>query len=187
MADTELHTEPVHDLTETTQVPHDVHGEVDPMEISVQMVIWTWVVFAIMLLVLYKVAWKPILRALDHREKEIQDSIDHAKQLREELDAIEEVRARTITEADDKARAILEAARKGAQEQARMIETQAREEAQILMENAKREIDNSRAKAEDALRTQSAAWARELAGRLLDANLDDAGNRALTDKLIQEL
>ncbi len=187
MADTQLHAEPSHDLTATTQVPHDAHAEVDPMAISGQMVIWTWVVFAILLAVLYKVAWKPILAKLDEREKDIQDSIDHATQLRDELAAIEEVRAKTIAEADEKARAILDAARRGAQEQARAIETKAREEAQIMVENAKREIDNSRAKAEDALRIESAAWARELAGRLLEANLDDEKNRALTDKFIQEL
>ena len=187
MPETDQHSEPTHGLTATTQVPADAHAEVNPMEISGQMVVWTWVVFAIMLFVLYKVAWKPILARLDEREKDIQDSIDHANQLREELAGIEAVRTKTIAEADEKAKAILDAARKGAQEQARIIETKAREEAQIMVENAKREIDNSRAKAEDALRTESAAWARELAGRLLDANLDDEKNRALTDKLIQEL
>ena len=56
-----------------------------------------------------------------------------------------------------------------------------------MTENAKREIDTSRAKAEDELRIQSAAWARELAARLIEANLDDEKNRALTDRLIQEL
>jgi len=187
MADSDVHTDSTHDLTATVAVPHDEHAEVNPMEISGQMVIWTWVVFALMLFVLYKVAWKPILAKLDEREKDIQDAIDHAQQLREELAAIEEVRAKTIAEADDKAKAILDAARKGAHEQAKAIESKAREEAQIMVENAKREIDNSRAKAEDALRTESAAWARELAGRLLEANLDDEKNRSLTDKLIQEL
>jgi F-type H+-transporting ATPase subunit b len=157
------------------------------MEISGQMVVWTWVVFALMLLVLYKVAWKPILAALDAREKEIQDSIDHAEKVRQELAGIEDVRAKTIADADEKAKAVLDAARKGAQEQARIIEAKAREEAQIMAENAKREIDTSRAKAEDQLRIESAAWARELAGKLIEANLDDAKNRALTDRLIQEL
>lgn len=187
MADTAHSTDTQYDFSATAQVPHESHGDVDPMEISGQMVIWTWVVFAIMLFVLYKVAWKPILAKLDEREKDIQDAIDHAKQLREELAAIEEARARTIAEADEKAKAILDAARKGAREQARAIEAKAREEAQIMLDNARREIDSSRAKAEDFLRTESAAWARELAGRLLETNLDDEKSRALTDKLIKEL
>jgi len=188
MADPLHSTDTEYNLTATTQTaPHDAHAEVDPMEISGQMVIWTWVVFAIVLIVLYKVAWKPILGALDQREKDIQDSIDNAAKIRAELDRIEGQRAEIIGEADAKAKSVLDAARKGAQEQARVIEAKARDEAQILMENASREIETSRARAEDSLRIQSAAWARELAGKLIEANLDDEKNRALTDKLIEEL
>ncbi len=191
MADPVQYTDTEHNLSATveTQPPHgdDHSADVNPMEISGQMVIWTWVVFVLLLLVLYKVAWKPILAALDQREKDIQDSIDHAEQVRQELESIDEKRAEIIGKADEKSKAVLEAARKGAQEQARVIEAKAREEAQILAENAKREIDASRAKAEDELRAESAAWARALASKLIEANLDDEKNRALTDKLIQEL
>ena len=191
MADSEHHPEPVHELTATTQAPaehgQNEHAEVNPMEISGQMVLWTWVVFAIMLAVLYKLAWKPILGVLDKREKDIQDSIDNAEKVREELDDIEQVRAKTIEDADEQSKAVLEAARKGAQEQARGIEAKARDEAQILTENAHREIEISRATAEESLRIESAAWARTLAGKLINENLDDDKNRALTDKLIEEL
>ena len=191
MADSEHHPEPAHDLTATTQAPmahgQDEHAEVNPMEISGQMVVWTWVVFTLMLAVLYKVAWKPILAKLDEREKDIQDSIDNAEKLRKELDDIEKVRAKTIEDADEQSKAVLESARKGAQEQARGIEEKARDKAQILTENAHREIEISRATAEESLRIESAAWARTLASKLIDENLDDDKNRALTDKLIEEL
>ncbi|MEE9368929.1 MAG: F0F1 ATP synthase subunit B [Pontiella sp.] len=191
MADSEHTTEHPHNLAEVVEThavhEHDQHAEVNPMEISGQMVVWTWIVFAIVLAVLYKVAWKPILSTLDKREKDIQDSIDNAIKVREELDSIEDARVQTIAEADKKSKAVLEAARKGAHEQARVIEDKAREEAQIIAENASREIEASRAKAEESLRIESAAWARELAGKLIVANLDDEKNRALTDQLIQEL
>jgi len=191
MADSAHITEPAHEHTTTTQA-HAAHGAgdpaaVNPMEVSGQMVVWTWIVFTIMLVVLYKVAWKPILAVLDKREKDIQDSIDNAVKVKEELDSIQEVRANTIAEADAKSKAVLEAARKGAHEQAQVIEGQAREEAQIITENAHREIETHRAAAEDTLRVESAHWARELAGKLIDENLDDEKNRALTDRLIKEL
>ena len=191
MADSAYTTEPTQSQVETTQahVGHaqDAHAEINPMEISGQMVVWTWILFFITLGALYKLAWKPILEALDRREEEVQESMDNAERIREELDDIEEKRARIIGEADEKSKAVLEAARKGAHEQARTIEAKAQEEADIMVENARREIDTGRAKAEDELRMQSAAWARELAGKLIEANLDDEKNRALTDKLIQEL
>lgn len=191
MADSAHTTEHAHnpnELIETHAVhEQDPHAEVNPMEVSGQMVVWTWIVFAIMLAVLYKVAWKPILSVLDKREKDIQDSIDNAVKVREELDAIEDVRANTIAEADAKSKAVLEAARKGAHDQALVIEGKARDEALIITENAHREIETHRAAAEDTLRLESAQWARELAGKLINENLDDEKNRALTDKLIKEL
>lgn len=190
MADSAHTSEPTHDLTATqahAEQGHNDHGPVNPMEISGQMVMWTWIVFAFLLIALYKVAWKPILGALDQREKDIQDSIDNAAKVRQELAGIEEVRKQTIAEADEKAKNVLESARKGAQEQARVIEAKARQEAQIVSENATREIETARAKAEASLRAESASWAVELASKLINANLDDKKNRALTDKLIQEL
>mgnify|MGYP001816310347 FL=1 len=191
MADSAHKTEPSNDLVETTQahVGHgsDAHVEINPMEISGQMVIWTWVLFFITLGALYKLAWKPILGALDSREEEIQESIDHAETLRQEMAELEAVKAKQLAEADEKSRKILEAARKGAREQAEAIEEKARDEAAILTENALRDIDVSRALAEDGLRIKSAAWARALAGKLIEENLDDAKNQALTDKLIEEL
>ncbi len=191
MAESELHTEPAHDLTETTQAHTasgpDTHAEVNPMEISGQMVLWTWVVFIVMLAVLYKVAWKPILGVLDQREKEVQDSIDNAEQIRNELEELEQVRAKTIEDADEQSKAVLEAARKGAYEQAKSIEKQAREKVQILTENAHRDIEIHRAAAAESLRIESAAWARRLASQLIHENLDDEKNRVLTDKLIEEL
>jgi F-type H+-transporting ATPase subunit b len=157
------------------------------MEISGQMVLWTWIVFVIVLVVLYKVAWKPILGVLDKREQDIQDSLDNAETLRKEMAELESVRAKKLADADEKSKAVLDAARKGAQEQAKAIEEKARDEASILTENAHRDIEISRALAEDSLRLESAAWARELAGKLINENLDDDKNRALTDRLIGEL
>lgn len=191
MADSAHKTEPTHEQVETTQahVGHgqDAHVEINPMEISGQMIVWTWVLFFITLGALYKLAWKPILGALDKREDEIQESIDHAEVLRQEMAELEAVKARQLAEADDKSKKILEKARTGALEQANLIEGKARDEAAILTENAHRDIEVSRALAEDSLRIEGAAWARELAGKLIDENLDDDKNRALTDKLIQEL
>ena len=191
MADSAHKTEPSQEYAETTQAHaghgHDSHGEINPMEISGQMVLWTWVLFAITLLALYKLAWKPILGALDKREEEIQESMDNAATLREEMEGLEQLRADKIAEAESKSHQILETAKKGAQEQASVIVEKAEDGAKIFAENARRDIEAARVLAEDALRTESAAWARELAGKLIDENLDDEKNRALTDKLIQEL
>lgn len=175
-----------HELQAHVEQPHGGH-EKNPIEVDGKMVLWTWIVFGLMVVVLYKIAWKPILAALDQREKDIQDTIDNAEQVRAELAGIGQLRSETIAEADEKSRSILDAARQGAQEQARVIETKAREDTQIIQENASRDIETARAKAEATLKRESGDWAVELAGKILGENLDNAKNRNLTDRLVEEL
>lgn len=163
------------------------HGEVNVVAISQQMVIWTWVVFFFVAVVLYRIAWKPILAALADREEKIQRALDDARTARESVEQIEATRGQLIAEADAKAKEILADARAGAAEAARVIQAKAREEAQILLENAQREIRTSREQAEASLRKEMATFAVALSSRLVQENLDTPKNQALVNKLVAEL
>lgn len=147
----------------------------------------TWVVFGLMLLVLYKFGFKPILESLDKREQTIRDGIETAEKARQEMAKIEASRAELIQEAESQAKKLIEDGRKAAQEAARTIQDKAKDDAQILLENARREIKTAEEKARASLRKESGDLAVKLASRLLSENLDDAHNRQLVDKLIKEI
>lgn len=163
------------------------HGEVNIVEIQSQMVIWTWVVFFVVAVVLYRIAWKPILAGLSDREEKIQRALDDARTAREQMEQIEATRDQLITEADAKAKEIVAEARQGAIEAANAIEGKAREEAQILLENAQREVRIAREQAEASLRQEMADFAVTLTSKLVQENLDTPKNQALVSKLVQEL
>jgi len=154
------------------------------MSIKPEMMILTYVTFIITAIVLYKVAWKPILAALNKRENSLRKSVEEAEKIRAEMAAIDKTRARIIDEADKKARDIVDQARAAALETGKTIETKAREEAQILLENARREIHAEQEKAMAALRKQSAELAIEISRRLIKENLDETRSRAFADKMI---
>ena len=162
-------------------------SEVNLMDPSKPMVIWTWVTFLILLGILHKFAWNPILNALDKREKNIRDSVDNAEKIRKELEEIEGKREGLIKEADDKAKEIISTARKTAVEAAKVIEQKAKEEAKILLENANKDIRAAQEKAASTLRKQSADLAISLASKLISENLDTEKNKALTERLIKEV
>ena len=151
------------------------------------LVLWTWVTFILVCIVLYKVAWKPILAGLDQREKDIRKSLDDAEKIRDEMAQLGETQQRMLGEAEEKSKAILAEARKGAGEAARSIEAKAREEAQILIENATRELKAAQEKAQADLRKESAEIAVALAGKIVGEKLDAENDRALVDRLIEEL
>ena len=181
--------ETVHDTT-TAEVHHSAdagHGDVNLFKPDGILLGLTWVTFLLMTIVLYKVAWKPILGALEKREEDIRKSLEDAQKTREELARIEETRQRMVAEADAQARSIVEAARGAATEAAGVIERKAREEAQILVENAQREIRTEHAKAIASLRKESADLAIGLSKKILGENLDEQRSRDLVDRIIQKL
>ena len=181
--------EATHSTTGTAEVPPPHGGEHAPgvMNVAPTMMGLTWLVFGIVAALLYKLAWKPILKALDEREATIRQSLDNAAKLRDELDKLEQQRHEVLAEADRKSRDVVAEARKAAGETAALIEQKAHTTAQALVENARREITAAEEQAKAALRRETAELALAVASRLLHENLDDAKNRALTDQLIQKL
>ncbi len=172
----------------TTEVPaHSGEESVNVMQISPMMMGLTWLTFLLMTIILYKVAWKPILAGLEKREQLIRKSLEDAAKAREELARLEETRKQLIAESDRKARDIVEAATASATRAADVIEKKAHEEATQLVANAQREIQSAAEKARAMLRKESADLAIGLAAKIVGENLDDAKNRRLTEKLLQDL
>lgn len=165
----------------------DAHGGPNPIQVSGPMMGLTWLTFGLLAFVLYKVAWKPILTALDQREKQIRDALEEARLTREEYAQIDEKRTQLIDEADAKARAIVEQARKAAVETAQTIEAKARDEANILLANAQREISTAHEKALADLRRESADLAVGLTRKILADQLDESRGRELVDRMLKQV
>ena len=168
---------------EPSPATHDV-GVFKP---EVQVLFLTWVTFFIVLVILYKSAWKPILQALDNREEGIRRAVDEAEKTRAEYEKIEETRKKLISEAQDKAKEIVEQSRKAAVNAAKVIEQKTKEQADILLENAQREIRTEQEKANALLREESARIAVALAGKIIEENLDNERNQKFVNRLIKEI
>ncbi len=163
------------------------HEEFNPLALNWELFFWFLTVFVASAFILRRFAWRPILDGLDEREAKIRASIEEAERISQELAEIEDTRQATIGEADQKAKQILEEARRGAQEASRTIQHKAREESQIMLENARREIDSAQAKAASSLRETSVDVAVDLAKKILDDQLDEEKGRVLVDRLIKDL
>lgn len=163
----------------------DGHGAPNPVEVNAPMMGLTWLTFGLLALVLYKVAWKPILTALDKREHEIRTALEESRKTREEYARIEEKRKQLIEEADARAKDIVNQARQAAVDAANIIENKAREESQILLANAQRELKTAHEKALAELRRESADLAIGLSRKLIGESLDEKKSRDLVDRLIK--
>ena len=175
--------------TETIAVDaHEAHHEKkDLMAPEAQMMLFTWMAFFIVLVILNKFAWKPILSSLDAREKSIQDSVEKAEKIREEMEKLEETRTEILNKATTQSNEIVAQARKAAEQAAKHLTDQAREESKILLDNAKREIHEEQQKAIAILKETSADIAINIASKLIEENLDKQKNAKLINQYLEDL
>ena len=173
-------------LTASTQVPVE-HAEPKLLSFDPGVGIWALVVFAMLLLLLKKFAWKPILDSLDAREKAVQGSLDQASRIQAENAKLAEEQKRILAEAKAQAGQIVQIARESAEGLKRGVEAAAQEEKQRIVASASQEIEASKQTALAELRKTTADLSIGIAEKLIRQNLDDAKNRALVDQLIQEV
>ena len=132
---------------------------------------WTLLIFVIVLVVLGKYAWGPILNALQTRENFIREALEKAKRDREEAEARLREYEERLAGARAEASAIVDEGRRDAEVVKRRIEEDAKQQADLMIERAKREIQIATDTAAKSLFTLSAKLATEMASRVLGREL----------------
>ena len=151
------------------------------------MSILTWATFFILLVVLKKFAWKPILKALDDREQYIRKSLQEADQAKEQLAQVEKKKIQILEEAKTQASAIIEQSRKMGNELAGQIEGRAKKSAEEIISSAHEEIEGECERMRNTLRKESVQTAVSLAEKILKENLDTQKNRNLINQAIKDV
>jgi F-type H+-transporting ATPase subunit b len=151
------------------------------------LMIWTWIIFLLLLLVLRKWAWGPILGALEAREKRIQDTLDRAAREREKAAELLDEQRRLLGESRDQAQRILAESRKAGERLEADILQEARKQGQRLLEHAKEDIGRERDQALEMLRRETVDLSISAAGRVLQKELDSEENRRVVEEYLQSL
>jgi F-type H+-transporting ATPase subunit b len=129
--------------------------------------LWTLIIFALVLVVLGKYAWGPILSSLQARESFIRESLETAQRDRQESERRLREYEERLAQARTEATAIVEEGRRDAAVVRHKIEEDARREADKMIERAKREIQIASEAATKDLYSVSARLATDLAARIL--------------------
>ncbi len=166
---------------------HGSPGGESLMDVSPAMVGLTWITFILMTIILYKVAWKPILKALDMREQSIRKALDDAQKAREETAALEMKQQQLLKDSQAEAQKMLDDARATARHTADTIQAKAGQEAKELIENARKEISSATERARAELRRESAELAIAMATRIIGDNMDSGKNRTIVEKMTKEM
>nr|MBC7612681.1 F0F1 ATP synthase subunit B [Pseudopedobacter sp.] len=137
------------------------------------LIFWTLVSFLILLFLLKKFAWKPILEAIFERERSIEDALNKAELAREEMSRLSSENEALLKEARVERDAILKEAKELKNQIVAEARNSAQEEGAKLIEKAKVEINNQKAAALDEVKNQVAKLSLDIAEKVLRKQFDD--------------
>ncbi len=150
-------------------------------------IFWTTLTFLVLLLILYKIGWRPVLQMLNDRETKIRDSLQQAEKAQQEAEKTLKEQALIIETAKNKAQEILASSRKSAENTSEEIVHAAREEADHMLERAKKEIDQSRSKAVKEIRDLAVELSIAATQKLIGKSLGKDEHERVVQESINKL
>jgi|TARA_B110000914_G_scaffold226449_1_gene251526 F-type H+-transporting ATPase subunit b len=138
------------------------------------LIIWTTIIFTLLLIILKKFAWKPILKAVDERNNSIKESLLAAEKARDEMSQLTSNNEKIIAQAKVDRDVLLKEAREMKSQIISQAKDKAVIEAEKLVNSAKEQISNEKMKALTELKNHVADLSIEMAEKVLLFELSDS-------------
>ncbi|MBP5996160.1 MAG: F0F1 ATP synthase subunit B [Crocinitomicaceae bacterium] len=149
---------------------------------------WTGIVFCLLLFLLAKFAWKPILNAVNAREQKISEALELAVKTQAEMKALKAENDLILKEARAERDNILKEAKEAANNMIEDAKTKSKVEAQRIVEAARLNINSEKAAAIAEIKTHVATLAVEIAEKVVRGELaSDEKQKALAEKLAGDI
>jgi F-type H+-transporting ATPase subunit b len=151
------------------------------------LIFWTALTFLIVLVILSKTAWGPILSMLEERAKGIQSAIDRAHAAKDEAESILKKNRDLLAKADAEADKIIREAKEVADRLRADLTEKAQDESRKMIASAKEEIEQEKRRALDVLRNEIADMAVKGAEKIIRTTLDADKQKAVVNDMIKEM
>jgi len=156
-------------------------------QINPGLTLWAAITFLVLLVVLSRFAWGPIVKMLDEREKTIREAIESAKRERAEAERLLVEQKASLAAASREAAELAKRYQQEVETLRQELTAKARKEADDLVAAARKQIVEETSKAATQLRGMVADLAIEAAGKLVKANLDEKSQRQLVEEYLKQL
>ena len=148
---------------------------------------WTFVTFALLIVVLGKFAWGPILQMIEAREKTISEAIESAKRERAAAEAASSEMKAALEKVREESAQLLRKNQQEVDAAKADLMAAARKESDDLLAAARKTIGEEKRQAMVELRAQAVDIAIEAAGRLLQMNMDEKKQKQLVEEYLSQL
>jgi F-type H+-transporting ATPase subunit b len=150
---------------------------------GIGLVFWTTITFLLVVFLLIKFAWKPVLGMINERNKSIEDALKLAETTKAEMAKLQADNERIIAEARKERDNLLKEAREMKDQMIAQAKSEASAEANKIMAAAKLSIENEKNQAMQDLKNQVATLSFEIAEKVIGKELE---NKKVSDEIIAE-
>tara|TARA_Y100001970_G_scaffold7287_1_gene8298 strand:+ start:1194 stop:1673 length:480 start_codon:yes stop_codon:yes gene_type:complete len=157
------------------------------VEVHGGLLFWSVVTFLLLLVVLKKVAWGPIINALEQRENDIKDALNAAEEARKEAEKVSNDYEQSIKDAQRKSQQIIADSKESAEKIKAKIEVDASKKAETMLNDAKIQINAEKENAINEIKSIAVDLSIKAASKVVEKNIDNDDNRKLVNDVIAEI
>ncbi len=149
--------------------------------------LWTILTFLVLLVLLAKFAWKPLLALLDRREEMIRQSLDDAEKAKQELQRLQQESKEILSKARVEAQSILAKSRSQAEKLKGEIRQEAKVQADSILRDAEKQIQVETEKAITFIKNEVVDLSLLVASKLIKKNLSKEDNQSLIEESLKQV
>ena len=157
------------------------------LKVEPGLLLWTVITFAVLVLILWKAAWKPVVEALDARAEKVRSDIENADKSRQEAEKLLAQHREMMNNAKTEAANILADGRSEAEKIKNDIVTKASSEAKDMSDRARKEIDLAKDKALAEIKAEIVVLSTEIAAKIINKNLKPDDQKALVEETLNKV
>lgn len=159
----------------------------EKLGIDYRLIIAQAVNFVLLLVVLQRLAYKPVLKMLNDRTEKIDKSLRQARKIEEELKNTEETKIAEIKKAKESAQKIIKEARDNAEKKSQEALEKTRTKTKEIVENAKQEIKSEKEKSVAEAKKEIADVSILIAKKIIGNNIDKNKEKDLIDNILRKI
>jgi len=151
------------------------------------LLLWTIITFVVMMLILWKVAWRPIVDAMDARAEKVRFEIDNAERTRQEAEKLLSQHKAMMDNAKNEASQIIAKGREEAEKMKNEILERANSDSRAIAERAKKEIELAKDKALADIKTEVVMLSTGIASKIISKNIKPEDQKALVEEALNKI
>ncbi len=157
------------------------------LKVDPGLLLWTIITFFVLVLLLWKTAWKPIVEALDSRAEKIRGDIDNAEQARQKAEKLLEQHRQLMDNSKNEAAQIISKGREEAERLKNEIVEKASNDARVMVERARAEINLAKDNAINDIKKEVVTLSTEIAGKIVGKTLKPEDQKSFVEETLNKI